>query len=298
MEAENVNGSVPEGTAENVNGPVPEGTAENGRTIIVCLSRDRTPFSWFAYFTDGGGLTHASIAFDEDEEYYYSFNFKGFKREYRTSLKRRQREMKRYRISVTEEQYRALKRIITAMEAKKGSYRYAGVGVSLCLFKIPNNSENDERLFCSQFVAKVLDESGCVKMTKSVGNITPNMLGEQIENSGKLIDITDDSTMRPLGSKAIDSAVKRLEEGKDVVVDFSIRRLMNRPEDKRFGKLLLRVGVGTADKCETVYRSVVTLSDKVKTLSDSLPALLAEQTGKLIAYASEQLEKVIRKVIG
>ena len=196
------------------------------RTIVICLSRDRSPFSWFAYFTDGGGFTHASIAFDEDADHYYSFNFNGLKKEYRTSLKKRPREMKRYNISVTETQYRELKRIIESMESEKDRYHYSRLGVSLCLFKLPNPTSGTEHLFCSQFVAKVLDKSGCVQMTKAYGDISPNTLEKELRDSQKVTDISDDSNLKPLADSAIDAALSKLEQGKDIVIRFSAQNMI------------------------------------------------------------------------
>lgn len=259
------------------------------RTIVVCLSRDRSPFSWFAYFTDGGGLTHASIAFDEDSDHYYSFNFKGFKREYRTSLKRRPREMKRYKIAVTEEQYQELKKAITEMEEHKGRYGYARLGVSLCLFKIPNPT-GSKRFFCSQFVAKVLDESGCVHITRAYGNITPNMLGKELENSGKVTEITDDSTLRTFADIAVDRTVGGIERGKNIIVNFTSTQLLKARYQRRYvPPFLLRISIGTSDRCETVYRAAASIGRRTKRIVNFMPKGLAILTGDLINLTTGQL---------
>ena len=67
--------------------PEEQPAAENmDRKIVVCLSRDRTPFAYVTWLADGGGLTHASLGLSEEAEFYYSFNFKGLKKEYREKL--------------------------------------------------------------------------------------------------------------------------------------------------------------------------------------------------------------------
>lgn len=47
------------------------------KVITVLLTRYYSTFSNFIYFVSGKGYTHASIALDDKNEYFYSFNFRG-----------------------------------------------------------------------------------------------------------------------------------------------------------------------------------------------------------------------------
>ena len=264
---------------------------EATRTIEVCLSRDHSVFSWFTYFLDGGGLTHASVAFDEDSDHYYSFNFKGFKREYKTSLKRRPRDMKYYKILVTEEQYQELKRIITDMESRRGEYHYSKLGAAMCLLKIPGKLPGrEDHMFCSEFVAKVLDESGCVHIKKAYGKVSPNMLGKEIEQSGKVTGISYDEVLEPVQDTVIDKGLEKLNQGKEYVVQFSMKNLENAKKGPSFvSPLVMKIGVKTADRCETIFRSAASLTLRSKEFAGNLPGMLAEKTGELVQKGSDKI---------
>lgn len=51
-------------------------------TIVVLFTCYKDMASDFIYYISGKGYTHASIALEENPEYYYSFNSKGFRKEY------------------------------------------------------------------------------------------------------------------------------------------------------------------------------------------------------------------------
>ena len=278
-----------------------EAEKEQVRTIEVMLSRDRTTFSWMTYFLDGGGLTHASIAFDEDPEYYYSFTFKGFKREYKASLQKRPREMKRYKLAVTEEQYQALKRIIEGMENEKSRYAYSKLDVSLCVLKLPNANPQEDRYFCSEFVAMALDESGSVKMSKEYSAYTPNDIAEELEKSGKIKEVIQDAELQSAPGKAINAAVSGLEKGKNIVLEFTQNNLEKTWEaNPEMTPFLVSIGVGTISSFEIIYRSAAAAAGKIRTAMDGIPAGIAKQTGRLMGAVSNKtgsvMEKVVRRV--
>ncbi len=183
------------------------------RTIEVLLSRDGSAFSWLTYFTDGGGLTHASIALDEDAEFYYSFNFKGLKKEYKTSLRKRPRQMKVYKIAVTEEQYQKLKSMLEEMEADREKYSYSSLGVAFRLFRLPDVVVEDEaKYFCSEFVAKLLDESGSLDLPDNYNRISPNDLAKALRESGRIVSVTDESNTDSMTNVLLDPALDMLAE--------------------------------------------------------------------------------------
>lgn len=284
-------------TEQNDTGTGREGADEQKmRTIEVCLSRDGSAFSWLTYFLDGGGLTHAAIALDEDAEYYYSFNFKGFKREYKTSLKKRPRDMVRYKVEVTEEQYQSLKNILEQMESEKGRYQYAKLGVVMRLLRLPGPSPDEEKLFCSQFVASILDEAGVIKTEELPGRITPNDLEFELGKSGKAKEVTVDTQLHSPAEKPLDAAVSGLEKGKDLVVEFTAGQIEKAENaDNPLSNLIVRVGTGTIEKAETVYEAGATLARQAKKLSESLPEALAAKTGGLMQKASNAIDRILGK---
>ena len=83
--------------------------------IVVVLSRDLTFLSNVTYLADGGSYTHASLGLSEEAELYYSFNFKGLKKEYRTSLKKRPRDIRRFILEVPDEAGKKLEDIIMSL---------------------------------------------------------------------------------------------------------------------------------------------------------------------------------------
>ena len=55
---------------------------EAKKKVTVLLTRYYSTFSNFVYWISGRGYTHVSIALNDENDCYYSFNFKGFRREY------------------------------------------------------------------------------------------------------------------------------------------------------------------------------------------------------------------------
>lgn len=258
---------------------------EDMKNIVVCLSRDRSFFSYMTYYLDGGGYTHASIALDEDSEYYYSFNFKGFKKEYRTSLKKRPREMVRYIVSVTEKQYDELKQILEDMEAHKEKYKYSRLGVSLCLFRVPNSGVGEDHYFCSQFVADVLNESGCLDTHKIPAMSTPNDLKVDLENSGKVIDISVESGMASITESVFDGALDKVDH---------IRKVHSEKTTKLFEALCEKASIlePLFDKFEENVNEGI---DKVYDVSSKAISTVKKGTEKTSNTVSKNAKKIIEK---
>lgn len=260
------------------------------RSIEVLLSRDETVFSWMTYYMDGGGLTHASITLDADAEFYYSFNMKGFKREYKTSLKRRPRDMVRFKLSVTEEQYQSLKELIGEMEADRGKYKYDRVGVMMRLLKLPHSGENDNLYYCSEFVAEMLDESGIIKMKELPGRMTPNDIGLVLGSSDKLESITVEPGLVSRPAEAVGSAADKLDKGKDILIDFTAGNLEKVKGIPLVPPVLIRVGDSAIEKTETAFDAASGLARKIEGGIQELPENLADKTYGLLNKASEKLE--------
>ncbi|MBQ3401692.1 MAG: DUF1768 domain-containing protein [Lachnospiraceae bacterium] len=233
--------------------------------IVVCLSRDRSAFSYVTWLADGGGFTHASLGLSEEADHYYSFNFKGLKKEYRTSLKRRPREMMRYVIAVPEDAHRRLEEIVAEMEREKDRYQYAKLGVSLRLMNLPTVDEDDDKYYCSEFVAAVLKESGCVDIRTPSYECTPNDLLRELEASGQICAVEEESEMENPGEAAIGLAMEGIGKGRD---------LADRYVDERLGDVLDRA----LDKIEAAKERV-----------GDAPEGLAHLTGGLLRKATRRL---------
>ena len=59
------------------------------RTIVVLFTSYKDAISDFVYYISGRSYTHASISIDENNDYFYSFNMKGFRREYPKRYKKK-----------------------------------------------------------------------------------------------------------------------------------------------------------------------------------------------------------------
>ena len=264
--------------------------------IVVCLSTDRSFFSGMTYLTDGGGFTHASLGLEESAEYYYSFNFKGMKKEYRTSLKKRPRLMLRYIVTVPDEAWQKLKEIISEMEKQREKYQYAKLGVYLRLFHLPNEAPKEDHFFCSQFVAAVLKASGCVEIKKDPAQCTPNDLLQELIDSGQICRVEEESELVNPGEAAIDLAVGQMEKGHEKLTELASKNLTDALEAKNASvipALALKLGL---DQLNPLYKKLV---DKIGIAEDAVgdsPERLAKLTSGLLKNGAEKLLDVKEKV--
>ena len=258
--------------------------------IVVCLSRDLTFFSNLTYLADGGGLTHASIGLSEDAELYYSFNFKGMKKEYRTSLKKRPRQMNRYIIEVSDEAGNKLKSMIDEMLEQKEKYQYSKLGVSLSLLHLPNNTKEDDSYYCSQFVAAVLKESGCVDIKTKPSDCLPNVLLKELEESGQIVRVEEESRLVNPADKAFEKGKEGLargyeklsdviEESKEIASQFSGDDDDSKEEPDKAQNSGL----------DNVYDNMVVKLNVAQKATSQAPEKLAKLTGGLLKQGSEKL---------
>ena len=154
-------------------------TEENNvRTITVLFTRYYSIFSNFIYWAGGKGYTHASISLDDSNEYFYSFNFRGFRKEYPGRHKKRSGESVGYRLEISGTDFDKMKFKIAEMERAKEQFRYSRAGVFLCLLHIPWDFKN--RYFCSRFVAELLSLSDRVSLKKRASLYLPCQLDLEI----------------------------------------------------------------------------------------------------------------------
>ena len=134
------------------------------KVITILFSRYHTFMANFLHIVSGRGYTHASIALDEDDEYFYSFNSKGFRKEYPKKHKNRNAKCVGFRLEISKEAYERIKATIEKFEAKKDKLYYSNMGIFCCFFQIPYKKQ--DRYFCSQFVAEVLHRCEVLKLKK------------------------------------------------------------------------------------------------------------------------------------
>lgn len=149
------------------------------KNVSVVFTKYTDPLSRFVYLLCGYGYTHASISLDDGSGEMYSFNFRGFCIE--TAAKHRRRGVSSsvsFTIRISDESYEWLKRKIKQFIENRSDYKYTRFGVLMCLLKIPFELEN--RYFCSQFVAEMLDRSGAVKLKKPSSLYLPNNIWSEI----------------------------------------------------------------------------------------------------------------------
>ena len=160
---------------------------EKKKVISVLLTRYHSTFSDFIYYVTGKGYTHASLALDVQNEYYYSFNFKGFRKEYPKKHRRKSDKSVSYQLEISEEGYQKIVKRIEKMEEIKEEYHYSRLGVFLCLFHIPFKFKR--HYFCSQFVMELLQITGEIFPQKNISLYFPNEMPELLEKQGCLYQI-------------------------------------------------------------------------------------------------------------
>lgn len=156
--------------------------------IISILFTEYTDFvSRLVYHASGGGCTHVSIALDEENEYFYSFNTKGFRREYPKKHKNRTKESVCFKLEIAEECFQKLKQLIEKFESKKEEYKYNWLGVVLLFLRIPCSFK--KHFYCSQFVTYILKEAKVIKWKRHFSMYFPNQIMKELKNCPKLKEI-------------------------------------------------------------------------------------------------------------
>lgn len=157
------------------------------RIITVLLTRYYSTFANFIYYISGRGYTHASLSLDDKNEYFYSFNFKGFRKEYPKKHKRRSGKSISYKLEVPQEGFEKIEQRIEEMEKEKDHLYYSRIGVVLCLLHIPCKRKN--HYFCSQFVVEMLQLSNAVFIEKHTSLYLPNQLPFELRRQDCLREI-------------------------------------------------------------------------------------------------------------
>ena len=147
--------------------------------ISILLTKYSDWISTLVYHIGGRGFTHSSIALDEDQNTYYSFNFRGFAVE--TVEKHRRRGVKNSRciqLQVSDEAYQKIKQRIQEMMENRSAYHYTRFGVFCCILHLPFRWKN--HYFCSQFVAELLSESDAAPLEHMPYFYLPNQFASEL----------------------------------------------------------------------------------------------------------------------
>lgn len=158
------------------------------RTVTVLLTKYSDWISDIVYHIGGHGYTHASLSLEEDNDTYYSFNYKGFCVE--TVEKHRRRGVKKslsYQLKVTDQAYENIKTALAKFQCDRDSLSYTRLGVLFCILRIPFHW--NRHYFCSQFVAELLLRSGAVILQWPPELYLPNHFCREFSDNGQLLKI-------------------------------------------------------------------------------------------------------------
>lgn len=153
---------------------------QKNKTITILLTRYSDLFSSFLYAISNRGYTHASLSLDEEDEFFYSFCYKGFciERPKKRVSRKRKKGSACIRLQIQEKEYELLKKYVEEFIDNKGKYHYSRLGVILCLLQIPHKFKR--HYFCSQFVAEMLSVISTIQLKKDASLYLPHDLMKEL----------------------------------------------------------------------------------------------------------------------
>ena len=149
------------------------------RTIVVLFTCYKDMVSDFIYYMSGKSYTHTSVSIEENSDYYYSFNKKGFRKEYPKRYKKKMRNQSvAIYLEISEKSWGQLQSRLMEMETSRGAYRYSRLGVLTCLLHIAWKRER--HYFCSQFVSELLGMTDEIRLKKKPSLYLPCQLEREL----------------------------------------------------------------------------------------------------------------------
>lgn len=150
--------------------------------VYIMLSQTKTYFARLIKLYTREPYAHASIAFDRELNELYSFGRKKTNNPFITGFIEENIEggvfgkyvetvCSVYSLKITKEQYNNLKQEVEIFKQNREKYAYNFLGIVGVMLNVPINLEN--RYFCSQFIAYVLERSGINLFNKSYGLVRP-----------------------------------------------------------------------------------------------------------------------------
>ena len=162
---------------------------EQNHTISILFSTYTDFVSRIIGLFSKFGCTHVSVALDDDEEHFYAFNTKGFRKEYPKKHKKRTNKNTCVKLQVTDSQYDNIKNYLDSFEKQKSKYSYDYFGVALCMFRLPKK-QSKKKYFCSSFMAELLQKSKVIKLKKKNTRYLPYQLQRELLLCPLIIAIT------------------------------------------------------------------------------------------------------------
>ena len=159
-------------------------TMENKYTLSVLFVNYEDFWSKVVYYVLGRGYGHASIGIDQNgvdqnDEVYWSFNFKGFRREKPKKNEAIVSKSVCYKLSVTKEEYDKVVEMIEEFQSRRFEWKYNLAG--LLLSRINIKRQKKDHYFCSEFVAEMLQRANIVEFNKNVAHYLPNRLEKEMQ---------------------------------------------------------------------------------------------------------------------
>ena len=165
---------------------------ENKYTLSVLFVNYEDFWSKVVYYVLGRGYGHASIGVDQNgvdqgDEVYWSFNFKGFRREKPKKHEAIVSKSVCYKLSVTKEEYDKVVEMIEEFQRRRFEWKYNLVG--LLLSRINIKRQKKDHYFCSEFVAEMLQRANVAEFSKSTAHYLPNRLEQEVQKLHNLEQI-------------------------------------------------------------------------------------------------------------
>lgn len=159
-------------------------TMENKYTLSVLFVNYEDFWSKVVYYVLGRGYGHASIGVDQNgvdqnDEVYWSFNFKGFRKEKPKKNEAIVSKSVCYKLSVTKEEYDKVVEMIEEFQSRRFEWKYNLAG--LLLSRINIKRQKKDHYFCSEFVAEMLQRANIVEFNKNVAHYLPNRLEKEMQ---------------------------------------------------------------------------------------------------------------------
>lgn len=137
--------------------------------VYIIVSRTDTVLGRMIRKSLGVPFNHCSIATDQSLSCFYSIGRKGIYNPLRAGFVEESKDAGFFkihsnaqiavlRVAVTEEQLHALEESLAEFQAKAAQINYSLLGLVYCYFGISTKREN--KYFCSQFVAELLQSAG------------------------------------------------------------------------------------------------------------------------------------------
>ena len=157
---------------------------KNQYTLSVLFVNYEDFWSKVVYYVLGRGYSHAAISVDDEGETYYSFNFKGFRREKPRKHVDIVSKSVCYKLSVSKEEYEKVAEMIEEFQQKRFEWRYNLAGLLLSRLHICHRKK--KHYFCSEFVVEMLEKAKVANFKKSAAHYLPNRLEKEIKKFNNL----------------------------------------------------------------------------------------------------------------